>query len=154
MYCSQLNLYLFAVCLDVHQLLYSFDNTLMYCIVLFCSALYFTRCQALFPLNFHIWKQIWTQTNCACLVTRNHNCADSSGLFNISICLLGQIKCPVWDIKERKDGREYYTGENVDLLGPGGKLVEPGHEEVLAFPWLHVDLALMDIVDREVCARD
>ena len=67
-------------------------------------------------------------------------------LFDISIGLLGQVEGPVADVEERKDGGENNAGKNVDLLGPAGELVEPGHQEVAALARLHVYLALVDVV--------
>ena len=63
-------------------------------------------------------------------------------LFHICVGLLGEIECPVGDVEEGEDGREDDAGEDVDLLGPRGELVEPGHQKVLTLARLHVDLAL------------
>ena len=70
-------------------------------------------------------------------------------LFDISICLLGQVEGPIADVEERKDGGENNAGKNVDFLGPAGELVEPGHQEVAALAGLHVYLALVNVVVGE-----
>ena len=63
----------------------------------------------------------------------------------LTLCLLQQIVTPVGHVEYGKDGGKDDSGDDVDLLGPGGELVEPGLEEVPLFLRLHVDLALVQL---------
>ena len=76
------------------------------------------------------------------MIFSNIICISFVCLFNLRIGLLREVEGPVGDVEEREDGGEDDPGENVDLLGPAGELVEPGHQEVLALSRLHVDLTL------------
>lgn len=67
--------------------------------------------------------------------------------FHVCVSFLCQVESPVRHVEESEDGREDHSGQHVDLLRPAGELVEPGLQEVLPLPGLHVDLALVDVVD-------
>lgn len=61
----------------------------------------------------------------------------------LTLCLLQQVITPVGHVEDGKDGWEDDPGDDVNLLGAGGELVEPGLEEVSLLLRLHVDLALV-----------
>ena len=69
-----------------------------------------------------------------------------------SLALLEEVVTPVAEVEHGEDGGEDDAGDDVDLLGPRGELVEPRLEEVLAFaparPELHVDLALVQLAHQ------
>ena len=71
-------------------------------------------------------------------------------LVDLSIGLLRQVEGPVGNVEERENGGENDAGQDVDLFGAGGELVEPGLEKVFAFARLHVDLALVDVAHQRV----
>ena len=50
------------------------------------------------------------------------------------LALLQEVITPVAEVEHGKDGGEDDSGDDVDFLGPGGKFVQPGLEEVLALP--------------------
>ena len=68
-------------------------------------------------------------------------------LLDLSVGLLRQVEGPVADVEEGEDGGKDDAGQDIDLLGPAGELVEPGRQEVLALARFHVDLALVDVVE-------
>lgn len=68
-------------------------------------------------------------------------------LFHVCVGFLCQVESPVRHVEESEDSGEDHSGEHVNLFGSAGELVEPGLQEVLPLPWLHMDLALVDVVD-------
>ena len=65
-----------------------------------------------------------------------------------------QVKGPIGQVEEGKDGGEDDSGENVNLLSSRRELIEPGDEKVSPLPWLHVDFALVNVIDvRKVGVR-
>ena len=54
-------------------------------------------------------------------------------LVDLSIGLLRQVEGPVGNVEERENGGENNAGQDVDLFGARGELVEPGLEKVFAF---------------------
>ena len=73
------------------------------------------------------------------------------GARNDSFTLLQKVVTPVTEVEHGEDGWEDDARDDVDFLCPGGELVEPSLEKVLALapaPELHVDLALMQLAHQ------